>query len=161
MICKRCGQEATGLYPKWVISGWNDKIYEPYYYWAHSKQYTGADGKRHTKIVWHYMGKWEKFYEYYREENKNYQRWKRENNEKYKEYSRTTNNLTVEQAFKLLGITPTTTPEEAKKAFRKAVFAFHPDREPDPDKKAEANAKMQQINAAWQTIGNFYKSMGL
>lgn len=160
MICKKCGKEAAGLYPKWVISGWNGKKYEPYYYWAHSEQYTGTDGKRHTKIVWHYMGRWEKYYEYYKEENRKYEKWKEQNKEKYREFNKQTENMTVENAFKLLGITTNTTPEEAKRAFRKAVFAFHPDREPNKDRKAEANAKMQQINKAWQTIGNYYKSRG-
>ena len=161
MICKKCGQEATGLYPKWVISGWNGKIYEPYYYWAHSSQYTGADGKRHTKITWHYMGRWNKYYQYYKEEDRNYQRWKREHREQYREYVNASTHLTISEAFKVIGIDENTTPEAAKKAFRKAVFSFHPDREPNMDKKAEANAKMQQVNAAWETIGDYYKSKGL
>jgi hypothetical protein len=161
MICKRCGKEASGLYPKWVISGWNGKEYEPYYYWAHSSQYTGADGKRHTKLTWHYMGKWEKYYYYYKQENRNYQRWKQENKEQYEKYSNYSSNLSTEEAFKLLGITTSTTPENAKKAFRQAVFKFHPDREPDINKQAEATTKMQQINAAWEKIGEYYKSRGL
>ena len=161
MICGKCGQEASGLYPKWVISGWNGKIYEPYYYWAHSSQFTGADGKRHTKLTWHYMGKWSKYYEYYREEDRNYRRWQRENREQYRKYEREARNISIEAAFKIIGINANTSPEDAKKAFRKAVFLFHPDREPDINKQAEANAKMQQVNAAWEVIGNYYKSRGL
>ena len=158
MICGKCGEEASGLYPKWVISGWNGKIYEPYYYWAHSEQYTGTDGKRHTRIKWHYMGKWNKFYDYYQEANREKQKYQRTHKEQYKEYQYRSESMTIDQAFNLIGITENSTPEEAKKAFRKVVFQFHPDREPDESKRAEATLKMQEINKAWEIIGKFYEN---
>ncbi|HJU04879.1 MAG TPA: DnaJ domain-containing protein [Nitrospiraceae bacterium] len=41
--------------------------------------------------------------------------------------------------------------EEIKKAYRKLVFEYHPDRNPD---SREAEAKIREINAAYEVVGN-------
>lgn len=53
--------------------------------------------------------------------------------------------------YAILGVTRDATDDEIKKAYRKLVFEFHPDRNPD-DKEAEV--KIREINAAYEVIGD-------
>jgi molecular chaperone DnaJ len=53
--------------------------------------------------------------------------------------------------YDTLGVRRDASDEEIKKAYRKLVFEFHPDRNPD-DKEAEA--KIREINAAYEVIGD-------
>ena len=51
----------------------------------------------------------------------------------------------------LLGVEPRATPDEIKRAYRKLVFQYHPDRNPD---KPEAAEKLKQIMAAYDVLSN-------
>lgn len=53
--------------------------------------------------------------------------------------------------YDTLGVRRDASDEEIKKAYRKLVFEYHPDRNPD-DKEAEA--KIREINAAYEVIGD-------
>lgn len=53
--------------------------------------------------------------------------------------------------YAVLGVAPGASDEEIKKAYRKLVFQYHPDRNPN-DKQAEA--KIREINAAYEVIGD-------
>lgn len=52
------------------------------------------------------------------------------------------------ELYKILGVSPTATPEEIKKAYRTASLAHHPDRQ------GGSNEKMQQINHAYDTLSD-------
>ena len=103
------------------------------------------------------MGKWEKFYHYYEDARKQYEKTHKEQHRQQFNWNHTMN---IDEAFKAIGITQDSTPEQAKKAFHKLVLQFHPDKEPDIEKKAEATNKMQRINEAWEVISNFYENKG-
>jgi curved DNA-binding protein CbpA len=53
--------------------------------------------------------------------------------------------------YALLGVEPKATPEEVKRAYRKLVFQYHPDRNPG---KPEAAEKLEQIMAAYDILSN-------
>jgi curved DNA-binding protein CbpA len=53
--------------------------------------------------------------------------------------------------YSLLGVEPKATPEEIKRAYRKLVFQYHPDRNPD---NREAAEKLKQIMAAYDVLSN-------
>jgi molecular chaperone DnaJ len=53
--------------------------------------------------------------------------------------------------YAILGVTRGASDEEIKKAYRKLVFQYHPDRNPD-DKEAEV--KIRELNAAYEIIGD-------
>ena len=53
--------------------------------------------------------------------------------------------------YAVLGIAPGATDEEIKKAYRKLVFKYHPDRNPNDE---QADAKIREINAAYEVIGD-------
>ena len=53
--------------------------------------------------------------------------------------------------YSLLGVEAKATPEEIKRAYRKLVFQFHPDRNPD---KPEAAEKLKRIMAAYDVLSN-------
>lgn len=52
--------------------------------------------------------------------------------------------------YDILGTTPTATPLEIKKAYRKAALKWHPDKNPSP----EAESKFQQIAQAYQVLSD-------
>lgn len=54
--------------------------------------------------------------------------------------------------YKVLGVEPTATPDEIKKAYRKAALSNHPDRNPETKEKAEQ--KIKEINAAYECLGD-------
>lgn len=53
--------------------------------------------------------------------------------------------------YEVLGVTRGASDEEVKKAYRKLVFEYHPDRNPD---KKEAEAKIRELNAAYEILGD-------
>ena len=53
--------------------------------------------------------------------------------------------------YEILGIARGASDEEIKKAYRKLVFQHHPDRNPN---SKEAEAKIREINAAYEIIGD-------
>ncbi|MBF2734696.1 MAG: DnaJ domain-containing protein [Betaproteobacteria bacterium AqS2] len=57
-----------------------------------------------------------------------------------------------ELALRVLGLEKDATEEQIDKAFQKKRMAAHPDREPDPEKKKAAEAKLKEIQAAYMTL---------
>lgn len=53
--------------------------------------------------------------------------------------------------YAILGVTPESSDEDIKKAYRKLVFQYHPDRNPGD---REAEARIREINAAYEVIGD-------
>ncbi|WP_447986638.1 DnaJ domain-containing protein [Nitrospira sp. Nam74] len=53
--------------------------------------------------------------------------------------------------YTILGVSRHASDEEIKKAYRKLVFQYHPDRNPD-DKEAEV--KIRELNAAYEILGD-------
>ena len=53
--------------------------------------------------------------------------------------------------YSLLGVEPKASSEEIKRAYRKLVFQYHPDRNPD---KPEAAEKLKQVMAAYDILSN-------
>jgi molecular chaperone DnaJ len=53
--------------------------------------------------------------------------------------------------YSVLGVAPSATPDELKKAFRSLALKFHPDRNPD-DPSAER--RFREIAEAWQVLGD-------
>jgi molecular chaperone DnaJ len=53
--------------------------------------------------------------------------------------------------YSTLGIRPDASDEEIKKAYRKLVFEYHPDRHPD---SKVAEEKIRDINAAYEVLGD-------
>lgn len=56
--------------------------------------------------------------------------------------------------YRILGVSREASDEEIKKAYRTLVFEHHPDRNPD---SADAEAKMREINAAYEIVGDAEK----
>lgn len=53
--------------------------------------------------------------------------------------------------YEVLGVRRDASDDEIKKAYRKLVFQYHPDRNPD---NAEAEAKIREVNAAYAVLGD-------
>ncbi len=53
--------------------------------------------------------------------------------------------------YAVLGVTREATDEDIKKAYRKLVFQYHPDRNPG---STDAEEKIREINAAYEVIGD-------
>lgn len=54
--------------------------------------------------------------------------------------------------YKVLGVPPSATDEEVKKAYRNLARKYHPDKYRDSDLADLANEKMKEINAAYEEI---------
>lgn len=67
---------------------------------------------------------------------------------------------TLEDAYKVLGVSPSATDDEVRKAYRKLALEHHPDRvaKLGDDVRKAAEKKFQEINAAKERI---YKARGL
>ena len=67
---------------------------------------------------------------------------------------------TLEEAYKVLGVSPTATDDEVKKAYRKLTLEHHPDRVSalGDDVRKAAEKKFQEINAAKEKV---WKARGL
>ncbi|MBI4401684.1 MAG: DnaJ domain-containing protein [Nitrospirae bacterium] len=53
--------------------------------------------------------------------------------------------------YETLGVSRDASDEEIKKAYRKLVFQYHPDRNPD---NRDAETKIREINAAYEVLGD-------
>ncbi len=62
--------------------------------------------------------------------------------------------------YKVLGIPPTATDDEIKKAYRDLARKYHPDKYRDSDLADIASEKMKEINAAYEEIQNIRKNGG-
>jgi DnaJ domain len=56
--------------------------------------------------------------------------------------------------YKILGVSPSASPDEIKSAHRELVKIFHPDLFSTSAEKARANKRLQQINEAYATLSN-------
>ena len=56
----------------------------------------------------------------------------------------------MEKYYSILGLEPTATPEEVKKAYKKLALQYHPDKNPSE----EATEKFKSISEAYQMITN-------
>lgn len=56
--------------------------------------------------------------------------------------------------YQVLGVSRDATDDDIKKAYRKLVFQYHPDRNPD---SKDADAKIRELNAAYEIIGDAEK----
>ncbi|PHS01448.1 MAG: hypothetical protein COA68_02370 [Oceanobacter sp.] len=59
-------------------------------------------------------------------------------------------NLTIKQCFQLLGLPEDSSPQEAKDAYQRLAFAYHPDRNP------LSRDMFRQMTAAYQTLTTFF-----
>ena len=58
-------------------------------------------------------------------------------------------------AYQVLEIPRSANKNDVKKAYRKAIATWHPDKFPDDEaKKAEGNVRMERINRAWYCLGD-------
>lgn len=64
----------------------------------------------------------------------------------------------LNEYFRVLGIGPDATQEEINRAFRKMSHAWHPDKFPVGDLKAEAEEMQRQINNAYARLRNYRPS---
>ncbi len=62
--------------------------------------------------------------------------------------------------YKILGITPDASDDDVKKAYRKLVKKYHPDRYQNSPLADEASEKMKEINGAYDTIMNMRRGTG-
>ena len=62
----------------------------------------------------------------------------------------------VKKYYEILEISETATPEEIKKSYRKLALKWHPDKwmSKSPEEKETANKKIQEINKAYEILGN-------
>ncbi|BAY37972.1 heat shock protein DnaJ-like protein [Nostoc sp. NIES-2111] len=60
--------------------------------------------------------------------------------------------LDINHAYEILGLKPGASQVEVKQAYRKLVKTWHPDRFVDQQQKHQAEAKIKQINAAYNTV---------
>lgn len=56
--------------------------------------------------------------------------------------------------YQVLGVSRVASDDDIKKAYRKLVFQYHPDRNPD---SKDADAKIRELNAAYEIIGDAEK----
>lgn len=54
--------------------------------------------------------------------------------------------------YQVLGVSPTASDDEIKKAYRELVRKYHPDKYQDSDLKDIASEKMKEVNAAYEAI---------
>lgn len=64
----------------------------------------------------------------------------------------------IENSYKILGVSPSASDEELKKAYRKLAKRYHPDANPGSEELAAK--KMAEVNAAYDEIINFRQGKG-
>ena len=62
--------------------------------------------------------------------------------------------------YKVLGVAPSATDDEIKKAYRDLARKYHPDKYRDSDLADLASEKMKEVNAAYEEIQNMRKNGG-
>ncbi len=62
--------------------------------------------------------------------------------------------------YKVLGVSPSATDEEVKKAYRKLAKKYHPDNFANSPLRAQAEEKMKQINEAYDSVQKMRSSGG-
>ena len=60
--------------------------------------------------------------------------------------------LDINHAYEILGLTPGASQGQVKQAYRQLVKIWHPDRFSDPQQKQEAEAKIKDINVAYNQL---------
>ncbi|MEH2381030.1 MAG: DnaJ domain-containing protein [Nostoc sp.] len=60
--------------------------------------------------------------------------------------------LDINYAYEILGLEPGASPAQVKRAYRKLVKIWHPDRFLEPKQKQEAEEKIKSINAAYNKL---------
>ncbi|MDD7401032.1 MAG: J domain-containing protein [Eubacteriales bacterium] len=60
--------------------------------------------------------------------------------------------MATKDPYKVLGVDPTASMDEIKKAYRAMAKKYHPDRHSDPVAKELAEERMAEINAAYEAI---------
>ncbi|MDF5734863.1 MAG: DnaJ domain-containing protein [Nostoc sp.] len=60
--------------------------------------------------------------------------------------------LDINHAYEVLGLEPRASPAQVKRAYRKLVKIWHPDRFLDQEQKQEAEEKIKSINAAYNKL---------
>jgi hypothetical protein len=56
--------------------------------------------------------------------------------------------------YEVLGVAKTAPPDEVRQAYLSLARRHHPDREPDSTRRAQAEARMREINEAWSVLSN-------
>ena len=59
---------------------------------------------------------------------------------------------TPDDPYVLLGVSPSCTADELKRAYRREALKWHPDRHPDGAEKTAAEARFKKISAAYQEL---------